>query len=205
MEPSVRSGPFPMTLGVNVLTVTGEVHGFLEVTNVSQLSRLGKSPGTASGMRGCIGCWSGPSALARIPVSSVLGGDDVIDGMAGDDIIKGGPGNDIIKGGPGDDILGGGSGDDSVFGGAGDDEVNGATGEDFLSGGPGTDHMAGGPGDDVMSSHSGDPIVVARSNSDRNAVHDSTNVTVVEDGDGDGRTAAGPVRRIIAEMLSGAL
>jgi Ca2+-binding RTX toxin-like protein len=130
-----------------------------------------------------------------------LGGDDVIDGKAGDDIIKGGPGDDIIEGGPGNDILGGGSGDDSIFGGTGDDELHGATGGDLLSGGSGTDHMAGGSGDDVMSSHKGDPIVVVQSNSDRNAVHDSTNITVVEDGDGDGLTATGSVRRAIAGML----
>ena len=118
-----------------------------------------------------------------------LGGDDTIDGRGGNDIIKGGSGNDTIDGGAGNDILGGGSGDDTIKGGAGDDLGHGGTGQDTLLGGTGTDHMAGNSGDDTMASQSGDPVVVV--NVDGHNVHDSTDATVVEDSDGDGRSGGG--------------
>lgn len=118
-----------------------------------------------------------------------LGGDDTIDGRGGDDIIKGGAGDDTIDGGAGNDILGGGSGDDTIKGGAGDDLGHGGTGQDTLLGGTGTDHMAGNSGDDTMASQSGDPVVVV--NVDGHNVHDSTDATVVEDSDGDGRSGGG--------------
>jgi hypothetical protein len=127
-----------------------------------------------------------------------LGGNDTIDGRGGDDILKGGAGDDVLNGGPGDDILGGGPGDDVLNGGSGDDLGHGGTGQDLLDGGTGTDHMAGNSGDDIMASQPGDPVIVV--DEDGHNVHDSTDVTVIEDSNGDG-TSAGQDVDVVAEMM----
>ena len=127
-----------------------------------------------------------------------LGGNDTIDGRGGNDIIKGGRGNDTIDGGSGDDVMGGGPGNDTINGGAGDDLGHGGTGEDTLTGGTGTDHMTGNSGDDTMASQPGDPVIVV--DEDGHNVHDSTDVTVIEDSNGDGKSAGDDID-VVAEMM----
>jgi hypothetical protein len=125
-----------------------------------------------------------------------LDGNDTIDGGGGDDVLLGGPGDDLIDGGAGDDTLGGGSGDDLMDGGSGDDTLHGATGEDVLLGGDGDDLLDGGSGDDAMvTGNNGHGILTADHDGTNRAVE--TSGTVLEDSDGDGKSARGLTSTII--------
>src|SRR5687768_10801252 len=80
--------------------------------------------------------------------TSVLPGQDTLDGGEGNDILQGGGGTDSLMGGSGGDTLFALEGDDSLDGGGGDDDLLGFEGDDALSGGEGSDRLGGGEGGD---------------------------------------------------------
>jgi Ca2+-binding RTX toxin-like protein len=112
---------------------------------------------------------------------SLLGGDDIYDGLSGNDTVDGGSGNDTIIGGAGADSLDGGADFDTVdyqasaspvnvnlttgsgSGGhaAGDTYANieaviGTGGADTITGGVGVDSLVGGFGNDTLDGSVGD-------------------------------------------------
>lgn len=83
------------------------------------------------------------------------GGNDVLFGGDGSDIILGDDGNDDLLGEAGDDTMWGGEGSDAMDGGDGSDWLNGQEGNDFLYGGRGNDRLTGGPGADWFAFEQG--------------------------------------------------
>ena len=79
--------------------------------------------------------------------------------LQGDDWIEGGAGNDVLWGGGGNDLILGGSGADQGAGEAGDDLMQGNTGDDWLFGGGGNDILYGGPGLDLLVGEAGNDQV----------------------------------------------
>ncbi|MEP2715434.1 Hint domain-containing protein [Pseudophaeobacter sp.] len=88
--------------------------------------------------------------------SSVVVSDVYFDALGTPTTIV--PGNDTLDGGDGDDVLVGNDGEDSLIGGDGDDTLDGGDGDDTIEGGDGSDSVVGGDGDDVIDTSSGDPI-----------------------------------------------
>ncbi|OQW34303.1 MAG: hypothetical protein A4E19_02250 [Nitrospira sp. SG-bin1] len=84
-----------------------------------------------------------------IPIFSVTGGRDYLEGGAGDDFLQGDGGDDVLLGGADNDEL---WGDDQQVGviQEGDDWLEGGAGNDQLVGGGGKDALFGGEDDDLL-------------------------------------------------------
>jgi Ca2+-binding RTX toxin-like protein len=84
-----------------------------------------------------------------IPIFSVTGGRDYLEGGAGEDFLQGDGGDDVLLGGADNDEL---WGDDQQVGviQEGDDWLEGGAGNDQLVGGGGKDALFGGEGDDLL-------------------------------------------------------
>lgn len=76
--------------------------------------------GTATGLSSSLNAYSLYSGFSGF-ITSLLSGNDTINGSTGNDSLNGYSGNDSITGGNGDDTLAGGSGSDTLVGGAGND------------------------------------------------------------------------------------
>lgn len=106
-------------------------------------------------------------------VSSLVGGNDTLDGEDGDDQLWGGAGQDQLFGGEGADQIVGDVGDDQLYGEAGDDLLigdspffPGQVGADLLDGGEGDDVLQGGGGDDDLQGGGGDDLLLGGSGLD---------------------------------------
>jgi len=84
-----------------------------------------------------------------LPIFSVTGGHDYLEGGAGDDFLQGDGGDDVLLGGADNDEL---WGDDQQVGviQEGDDWLEGGAGNDQLVGGGGKDALFGGEDDDLL-------------------------------------------------------
>ncbi len=92
--------------------------------------------------------------------STLLVGDDTVNGNSFNDVLLGYDGNDVVNGLNGDDRLLGGNGADTLTGGSGDDTLRGEDGNDFLFAGLGKDRAEGGLGDDLIrTSNSNDTLI----------------------------------------------
>ena len=80
--------------------------------------------------------------------TTVVEGNDYLDGGEGNDILEGNGGNDTLLGGTGDDTLYGDNGNNQ--GAQGDDYLDGGDGNDILYGEGGNDTLLGGAGDDQL-------------------------------------------------------
>ena len=121
-----------------------------------------------------------PWAIARIEMTAITngadlitgrGGDDSIVGAGGDDTLYGQGGDDDLRGQNGDDVLFGGDGGDTLFGEAGNDKLNGDEGADVLYGGAGTDSFYGGTGNDTMIGGKGADLIDGGEGIDRAQYH----------------------------------
>lgn len=83
--------------------------------------------------------------------SSVLAGNDVINGGEESNYLDGFAGNDIISGGGSLDELYGGDGNDTLYGRGSVDWLYGGYGNDVLNGGAEYDYLYGGDGSDTAS------------------------------------------------------
>jgi len=95
-------------------------------------------------------------------LTTVLGGDDVVQGSLGNDTLAAFSGNDSISGGAGNDLLLGGpsvngsaTGNDSISGGVGDDTLGSTAGVNVLRGDDGHDSIVGGSGFDDINGNMG--------------------------------------------------
>ncbi|WP_372785147.1 calcium-binding protein [Phenylobacterium sp.] len=95
-------------------------------------------------------------------------GNDTLSGLGGGDTLYGGLGNDIIRanspqaenvGPPASTYLRGEEGDDVIYGGTGFDDINGNMGNDVLHGNDGNDWVVGGKDNDSQTGDAGDDVV----------------------------------------------
>ncbi len=103
--------------------------------------------------------------------TTIVFGDDTLNGGAGNDTLNGQGGADTVNGGADDDALRGGDDDggigfetDFVHGDAGNDSLVGATGGDALFGDAGNDGLNGGPQSDFLEGGTGSDTLVGGTN-----------------------------------------